>query len=37
MIEYRLDFANKYIDDAIELFGKGRYTIAIETSLFLTG
>ena len=25
MIEYRLDFAKKYLDDAIELFGKGRY------------
>ncbi len=25
MIEYRLDFAKKYLDDAIELFSKGRY------------
>lgn len=25
MIEYRLDFAKRYLEDAIELFGKERY------------
>ena len=25
MIKYRLDFAKKYLDDAIELFGRERY------------